>query len=84
MACFFTMYLFMRWARAGHRETWQKLAMFVVFTSGYLLIGYSRFLLGVHSANQIVYGWLLGAWTCVLCVGVLNPKLRHFLDRARI
>ena len=34
-----------------------------------ILQGYSRFILGYHSWNQILYGWQLGVWlACVFHV----------------
>lgn len=30
-------------------------------------MGLSRLTLGVHSINQIVYGWILGIWIAVAC-----------------
>jgi membrane-associated phospholipid phosphatase len=39
-----------------------------VLVPGFLLMGFSRFILGVHSANQILYGYLWGGWTyLVVC-----------------
>ena len=50
-----------------------KVIAFIVLTAGYLLIGFSRFILGVHSANQILYGFLLGLWTVLMCIFLLDP-----------
>ena len=36
--------------------------MFVVAVTLGLTVGYSRLFLGVHSPDQILYGWLLGVW----------------------
>jgi len=31
------------------------------------VMGFSRVLLGVHSLNQIIYGWTLGIWIAFVC-----------------
>ena len=38
-------------------------------------MGYSRFLLGVHSANQIMYGFMLGLWTLFVCINYVRPLI---------
>lgn len=35
---------------------------FFIVPSLTLLIGFARFYVGVHTLNQIVYGWLWGIW----------------------
>lgn len=45
------------------------------------LIPYSRFMLGVHSADQIVYGVTLGWWTVFTCHFVARDHLiKHIAD----
>ncbi len=38
-------------------------------------IGYSRFFLGVHSMDQIVYGLLIGTWIAITMHYIIRPKL---------
>jgi membrane-associated phospholipid phosphatase len=50
-----------------------KCLSFVFLTFAYLLMGFSRFALGAHSANQIIYGFIVGLWSCLACVHLINP-----------
>lgn len=40
-----------------------------------LTIGYSRLFLGVHSMNQILFGWLLGTWMAFTCHFIFRDKI---------
>lgn len=51
----------------------QKLAIFLVLNIGWIVMGYSRLILGMHSLNQIIYGALLGLLTCAFCMQVIGP-----------
>lgn len=44
---------------------WIRLFTFIGAFLFAMSIGYSRFVLGMHSMNQIVFGLLLGAWVAV-------------------
>ena len=39
-----------------------KIVFGILSVSFGLTIGYSRLFLGVHSLNQLIFGWSLGAW----------------------
>ena len=41
----------------------------------FFAMGWSRLTLGVHSLNQIVYGWLLGIWIAIACHFCLKEKI---------
>lgn len=41
---------------------------------------FSRFIVGVHSANQLLYGFLIGMVTVLLCVQVIRPKIYEWLS----
>jgi hypothetical protein len=56
---------------------------FLIFTLGYLAIGFSRFILGVHSANQVIYGFLLGGLSIVMCVNWVDPAVTQIMDKVR-
>ena len=44
-------------------------------------IGYSRLLLGVHSLDQVIYGWLLGVWfACTFHFIMRDYLFKHFND----
>ena len=46
---------------------------FTILTLGWVIMGYSRFVLGVHGANQIIYGAMLGLLTCPFCIQIIGP-----------
>jgi membrane-associated phospholipid phosphatase len=48
-----------------------KISSFIVMTFGYLAIGWSRMVLGAHSLNQVIYGFLLGALSICLFFSIL-------------
>ena len=56
---------------------------FVVLTLGYLAIGYSRFILGVHSANQILYGFIIGLWSVLFCIFTLDPIIEGMVENLK-
>ena len=43
------------------------LLIFPIAIGYFFAMGLSRLVLGVHSLNQILYGWLLGIWIAVAC-----------------
>jgi len=46
-----------------------------------LTVGYSRLFLGVHSIDQIIFGWSLGIWLAISCHFVMKKPLnRHSED----
>ena len=51
----------------GQNKSWYftlpaKIVFGILSVSFGLTIGYSRLFLGVHSLNQLIFGWSLGAW----------------------
>lgn len=43
-----------------------------------ILIGYSRMLLGAHSLDQVLFGWLLGAWLAAALHHIFRrPIMKH-------
>lgn len=92
MAVFFALYLFVRveyplpdmrlgkepregnTTRMGH---FAKFIVFLILVIGAILVGYSRFILGVHSVDQVLYGSILGVWTLLMCLWLINPLVRH-------
>jgi hypothetical protein len=40
-----------------------------------LLVGFSRVALGVHSLNQVLYGWLYGLWLAFFLFRFARPRL---------
>jgi len=45
----------------------------IVLQLGWFTMVYSRFFLGIHSLNQLIYGCLLGIWSLYMCYTWLNP-----------
>jgi hypothetical protein len=46
-------------------------------------MGYSRFILGVHSVNQILFGMSLGLLTVALVLNVIRPQLISHFDKIK-
>lgn len=54
---------------------------FVVLAASNLAMGFSRLVLGVHSANQVLYGVLLGLWTVTWCVYFMRSALFKHVEK---
>lgn len=50
------------------------LVILIIFT-----VGMSRVLLGVHSMNQVVYGWSYGAWIAFFLFRYVRPGLKEHI-----
>jgi membrane-associated phospholipid phosphatase len=48
-----------------------KFLVFLILTIGYLAMGASRLVLGVHSLNQVFYGFALGLWSLIFVMWFL-------------
>lgn len=51
------------------------LLIFPIALIYFFAMGLSRLTLGVHSINQIVYGWVLGIWIAVACHFCLRDSI---------
>ena len=52
---------------------------FPVLVVGFLTIGLSRMILGVHSLDQLIYGWVIGLWTLTYILIFWRPLVKsHF------
>ena len=47
----------------------------LVMTAYFILLGWSRMILGVHSINQVLYGWILGIWLALACHFCLRDSI---------
>ena len=65
------------------RPWWQIITAFIVLTAGFLSVGYSRFILGVHSANQILYGFIIGLWSVLFCTTTLDPIIESMVENLK-
>jgi membrane-associated phospholipid phosphatase len=50
-----------------------RFVSFLILLLGFLAIGLSRLILGVHSLNQVIYGFMLGLWTLGFVIQVVQP-----------
>lgn len=44
-------------------------------------IGVSRFMLGAHSIDQVIYGWTYGLWFAFFLFKYLRPRLQRHVRR---
>lgn len=40
----------------------------------FLTLGYSRFYVGVHTLDDVLFGWMLGIWAALTYNFVIEPK----------
>ena len=52
-----------------------RVFLFIVAITFGLSIGYSRLFLGVHSLNQLLFGWLLGIWIACTVHFIFKDKI---------
>ena len=57
-----------------------KIVSFVVLLLGFLAVGLSRLIVGVHSLNQVIYGFLLGLWTLTYMLMYWRPVVKRHMD----
>ena len=59
----------------------------LLMTAYFILLGWSRLIVGVHSLNQVLYGWILGIWlalACHFCVREpITERARGFLKNTQ-
>lgn len=60
-----------------------KAFTFLICLLGAISIAYSRFVLSAHSANQIIYGLQLGAWTAFVCIFLVDPALLTIIQEMK-
>lgn len=56
---------------------------FIIITLGVFGVFFSRFVLGVHALNQIIYGGLIGSWTCFYVIWVVDPQVREIITSVK-
>ena len=57
-----------------------RIVSFVVLLLGFLAVGLSRLIVGVHSLNQVIYGFLLGLWTLTYMLMYWRPVVKRHMD----
>lgn len=60
-----------------------QIISFIILAAGVLAVGFSRFILGVHSANQIFYGYLLGAWSLFFSLWIVDPLIGQMVEKLK-
>ena len=55
--------------------------VFIVLLLGILSVGLSRMIVGVHSLNQIIYGYLIGFWTLAYVLTYWRPVIKHHMTQ---
>lgn len=54
---------------------------FGVLVLGFLAVGMSRLILGMHALDQVIYGFFLGLWTVTYMITTWRPIVRgHMYD----
>jgi membrane-associated phospholipid phosphatase len=58
----------------------KKVMLFIATILFSFSIGYSRFILGVHSLDQIIFGLLIGVWIAITMQFCVRPILEPHLE----
>ena len=90
-SAFFSMYLWHRHVYCHRKDEEEqspglkafKIISFIICTGGWITIGISRMEVGVHSLNQVLYGWQLGLWTALCCINFIDPKVREWVEHVK-
>ena len=53
---------------------------FIVLTACTFIMGYSRVLLGAHTLNQVLYGFVLGLWSAIWVIFIVRRTLYLHLE----
>jgi membrane-associated phospholipid phosphatase len=74
-------------ALGKQRLLYLQVGMFVFLSlaTGYIfLIGWSRVISGVHSWNQVLYGWIIGIWLAVTGQIGIRTSIISWLDAVKV
>ena len=71
----------MKRAQGSWKRTLITICAFVILFSGSLLLAYSRFITGMHTANQVLYGLMLGYWSALTCIFFIDPRVEVWLNK---
>ena len=71
-------------ARYDARETypvWKTVLLITSAVSLSMLVGISRFIVGAHSLDQTIFGWMLGAWIALSYFALVRDHVHaHVVD----
>ncbi len=59
---------------------WKKVLLIFLAVSFSFLIGTTRFILGAHSLDQVIFGWLLGAWIALSYLYILRQYVHEHVQ----
>lgn len=59
------------------------IAAFIVLTFGYLAVGFSRLVMGVHSLNQVLDGFVVGFWTLAYVLKFWRPMIKAHVEQMK-
>ena len=80
----FTLYLDLMMGfstRSKKKYLWIYSILFGIFPVAYsFTMGFSRIVLGVHTWNQVIYGWLLGIWLAFLFTFGVRRRLKKHVS----
>ena len=81
-SAFFAMYLYDRYfcKLTTIDKEWQKMPAFVVLSSTYVLMAFATINLGILTANQVIYGIILGLWTSIFCLKSIEPAIEAYIS----
>ena len=68
-----------KWADSWLAKTPTRIGLLLVALAFGVTIGYSRVFLGVHTWNQLLFGWQLGAWLALTLHFCFREVLQHSL-----
>lgn len=52
-----------------------KKVILTIVIALFLTLGYSRFYVGVHTLDNILFGWMIGIWAALTYHFAIEPKL---------
>mmetsp|Transcript_31369 Transcript_31369/g.38906 ORF Transcript_31369/g.38906 Transcript_31369/m.38906 type:complete len:89 (+) Transcript_31369:505-771(+) len=64
-----------------YKPLWVRILAAVIGLTFAFTIGYSRLFLGVHSWNQLIFGWQLGAWLPLYIHFGFREPLYYWLEK---
>ena len=56
---------------------WKKVCFILLAVTFAIIMGLTRFILGAHSMDQIIFGWLLGLWLALSYFALVRDHVHH-------
>lgn len=67
-------------SRVKQYPLWKKILFFFIAITFSIAMGVLKFLLGDHTLNQIMFGWMLGAWIAFSYYGILRDYVHAHVE----